>query len=283
MKILFIDGMNFLHRARSGFMAGDNPVVFNSFRNLRALIGIHTPDKVYFVLEGHPQQRIDILPSYKANRIIESVGDRETPNPELEKKLVDRESFYRQVNLVLELLQNNFPIHVVKHPDYECDDTIHNLIKMQSSDTECVVASNDSDFTQLLNEYDNVQVYNPMLKSYVEKPDFDYVVWKSLRGDGSDNIKGIPGVGDKTAIKIINDPDKLMKLFENAENKKQFNENYSLIKFIDFVGDEYEKLICSTPAKNWDVVFDTFEKWDFKSLTKEKSWEKFKSTFNELI
>jgi 5'-3' exonuclease len=283
MKILFIDGMNFLHRARSGFMAGENPVVFNAFRNLRALVGIHTPDKVFFVLEGHPQQRINILPSYKANRIIESVGDGEIPNPELEKKLVDRESFYRQVNLVLELLQNNFPIHVVKHPDYECDDTIHNLIKMQAFDDQIIVASNDSDFTQLLNEYDNVQVYNPMLKSYVEKPDFDYVVWKSLRGDGSDNIKGLPGVGDKTALKIINDPDKLMKLFESDENKNQFNENYSLIKFIDFVGDEYQKLICSTPARNWNVVKERFQKWDFQSILKEKSWDKFVQTFDVLI
>jgi 5'-3' exonuclease len=283
MKILIIDGMNFLHRARSGFMAGENPVVFNSFRNLRALVGIHTPDRVYFVLEGHPKQRIDMLPTYKANRIIETVGDGETPNPELEKKLVDRESFYRQVNLITDLLCKHFPITVIKHQNYECDDVIYNLIK-RDKQHEYVVASNDSDFIQLLDEFDNVKVYNPMLKSYMQKPDFDYVIWKSLRGDGSDNIKGLPGIGDKTAAKIMDDPDKLMTLFENSEFKEKFNQNYSLIKFIDFLDeDDFNKMEKSSPIKNWDAVNEHFQKWDFQSILKEKSWEKFIQTFDSLI
>ena len=68
MKVLLLDAYNLIYRAKSGFMKGDYPVVYNFFRGLRPLVEKHNPDKVYFVLEGNPEFRKTINTAYKANR-----------------------------------------------------------------------------------------------------------------------------------------------------------------------------------------------------------------------
>ena len=61
-KILVVDGLNFIMRARYSvpvWMQQDpNGVVYTFFRSLRAQVADHTPDKVYFVLEGRPMARL---------------------------------------------------------------------------------------------------------------------------------------------------------------------------------------------------------------------------------
>lgn len=246
--------------------------MFNFMRNLRALVEKLEPTRLYFVLEGHPQQRIDLLPEYKANRVtVEGT-------PEHAASL----RFKEQLPEIITMVKNHFPITTVYHPRYECDDTVYNLLKRSSRGIAWTVASNDSDFTQLLNEFDNVQIWNPMQKEFVEKPDFEYVYWKALRGDGSDNIPGIPGIGDKRALEIVNDPDELRRLFEDKIAAETFARNVDLIKFIEWSDDEANGLLSSSPVENWASVKETFEKYSFKSLTNEKSWDKFVSTFEPL-
>ena len=280
--ILIIDGANFLHRARSGFNLGEFPVVFNTFRNLRAIVEQFSPTRIYFTLEGRSQHRYELLPEYKANRVIEVPTDSSTPDPETLKKLKELESFYRQSALVIDLLNKHFPVSVVRHPEHEADDTIYNLIRKSSTAIPWVVVSSDTDFTQLLSEFKHVRLYNPITKEFVEDPDFSYVVWKSLRGDGSDNIKGLPGIGDKTADEIVNDPERLTLLFEDKDKAKQFELNYSLIKFKDWSEAESLKMTCSEPERDWGAVAQKFDEWAFKSLLKEKTWSKFTDTFDPL-
>lgn len=280
MKILCVDGFNFLHRARAGFNMGDFPVVFNFFRNFRALVELHQPTRVIFVLEGHPKKRYELMPEYKANRRIEIPESEMTP--ELAKKVDDLTSFFRQTKLIIDLLTEHFPVSVVRHPDHECDDVIYNLIKRSSSAIPWVVASNDSDFTQLLNEFGNVKIYNPMTKEYVTAPPYDYVTWKALRGDGSDNIPGLQGVGDKIAEELVDDGDKLQALLENKELAAQFTRNYELIKFITWSDEEALQMTSSNPTKNWDAVAARFSEWLFKSLLKDGTWQKYQASFDAL-
>lgn len=270
MTILCIDGMNFAHRARGGWTMGPAPVVFNFMRNLRSLVDQFKPTRVYFVLEGKPQQRRDILPEYKANRTVE-VGT---------AKDAEMKRFFEQVNVIVDVLSRRFPISVIRHPHYECDDVVYNLISSSSRTAEWVVASNDSDFTQLLNDFPNVKLYNPMTKKFVETPDYHYVGWKSLRGDASDNIPGI--VTDSVAHRLIGDPELLQEFFENSDNLDQFNRNMSLIKFIGWTPDEAELMTCSTPAKDWEEVRALLDGYGFKSITKDEAWHKFTGTFESL-
>lgn len=274
MTILVIDGMNFLHRARSGFQLGPHCVVFNFFRNLRALVEKFSPTRTYFVLEGKPVANLELLPEYKANRHVEP------GTPEFEKM----QDFWRQKDLILDLMVKHFPISVVKHPDFEADDTIYNLIERSSGTAEWVVASNDSDFTQLLTSQEvkdkNVRIYNPMKKEFVKKPDYCYVTWKALRGDPCDNIPGI--ISDGEATKIVNNPEALTDFFANTANRDTFIRNSQLIRFQKWTDEERVKMTSSVPSKDWDVVKAKFAEWDFKSLLKDKTWDKFIATFEPM-
>lgn len=281
MTILCIDGFNFLHRARAGFNMGDYPVVFNFFRNFRAQVELHKPTRIYFVLEGHPRKRYEMLPEYKANRRIEVPAGEPIP-PEVAKKIDELKNFFRQADLIVTLLGRHFPVSLIRHADYECDDVIFNLIRRSSSAVPWTVVSNDSDFTQLLAEFPNVKLYNPITKTYVEAPPFDYVTWKALRGDGSDNIPGLPGIGDKTAEDLVEDPEKLTELFKDPAMAELFKRNYALIRFDTWSDDEALKMMCSQPTKDWDAVALKFDEWLFKSLLKEGTWQKYQATFDPL-
>ena len=151
MRLLLIDGANFAHRARAGFEGGENAFMFNFFRNLRALVGQHSPDRVTYVLEGRPKARYAEASDYKANRVID------TSTAEGEKKHAEMSGFFDSYGESLKLVQSYLPITVARHPDYECDDVIHNLaaqhVKSASESSffdEAIIASSDSDFIQSL-------------------------------------------------------------------------------------------------------------------------------------
>jgi 5'-3' exonuclease len=269
MTILCIDGYNFIHRARGGFKLGDWPVVFNFVRNLRATVEQFNPTRVYFVLEGVPRARKILMPEYKANRVVD-YDDKET------------QAFLRQMHVIIDMIEAYYPMSVVRHPNFEGDDVIYNLIKRSSTAVPWVVVSNDGDFTQLLNEFPQVTVYNPMLKETIVKPNYDYVTWKALRGDGSDNVKGVRGVSDKRAEELASDPEKLKAFLSDPEAALTFQRNYIIIKFHGWSEETMGEMTCSTPVKDWAAVAKTFETMKFQSLLKEATWQKYQATFDPL-
>lgn len=274
MKILFIDGHNFMHRARSGFQLGDWNIVYNFFRSLKPLIEQFEPTRVYFTLEGHPKKRYELFPEYKANRVVDQTTE------DGKDKYKSLQDFFRQKDVIVEMLSKHFPVSVMRHADFEADDLIYNIINNASKAIEFIVVSTDTDFIQLLQKFPNVKLYNPVSKSYVTAPEHDYVTWKALRGDGSDNIPGIPGVGDKTAEEAANDDEKLSKLLN--EHGDQFTRNVELIQFAQWSLDEMARMESSDPKKDWDEVARLFESWSFKSMVKEPYWSKFRATFDKL-
>jgi DNA polymerase-1 len=272
-RVVIVDGMNFMHRARSGWQMGPAPVVFNFMRNFRALVDELKPDRMYFVLEGKARHRREVFAEYKANRKVEPGS----------KEAIEREKFFSQVTEVIELLKSNFPISVVRHPHFECDDTVYNLIKRSQPGINWTVVSNDTDFIQLLNEFENVKIWNPMKKAFVKGTEYDYVTWKSLRGDDADNIPGIVGIGDKKAEELARDGDALRQfLGGDSDANDKFLLNFHLIKFATWTDDEAAEMTTSSPQKNWSPLRSTFEKYGFNSLLKEGAWNKFVGTFDTL-
>jgi len=157
------------------------------------------------------------------------------------------------------------------------------MIHRSATAVPWTVVSNDTDFIQLIQQYSHVKVWNPIKKEFLEAPeDYDYITWKSLRGDGSDNIPGIPGIGDKTAADIASNPARLAKFLEDPTNAAQFQRNYELISFRGWSEEERMEMTSSFPEKNWDSVKENFDSFGFKSITKEDSWKKFVSTFDSL-
>jgi 5'-3' exonuclease len=273
MTILALDFMNAAHRARSGFLAGDYPVVFNFFRGFRALVEQFKPNRVYVALEGRPHARHALMGEYKANRVVAADDPR----------AAEMANFFRQVDIIKELLNSYFPVSVVRHPDFEADDTIANLISRSTSAVPWVLVSSDTDFIQLLQTQSNLRLYNPVRKEFVEAPaDYDYVTWKALRGDATDNIPGVPGVGDKTADKIASDPDLLTEYVSRPEVEPIFTRNYDLIRFAEWNDDERGEMTSSSPTKDWDTVKSRFSQFEFASIVKDGTWQKFVGTFDKL-
>ena len=261
MKVLLLDAYNLIHRARSGFTKGEWPVIYNFFRGLRPLVEKFNPDQVYFVLEGNPKFRKHLSGElYKSNR--KSPGD----------------AFHRQKAAIINLIKECLPFTTIRHPDLECDDVIATLscIHARQND-ECVIISSDSDFIQLLNFID-IKLYNPVKKSFIEKPDYDYVTWKALRGDATDNIKGIKGVGDKTAHKLVSQPELLKEFLQKPSHFDVFEKNVNLIRLVDFSND-LSMLEYTNGIANFDVLEKSFNDLGFSSMTKEKTWKKYIETF----
>jgi len=266
MKILLLDAYNLIYRAKSGFTKGDYPVIYNFFRGIRPLVERFDPDKVYFVLEGNPKFRNSISSGdYKSNRPAQS------------------RVFHEQKANIISLVKNCLPFTSIKHPELECDDTIATLtsIHMKKGDDVTIVSS-DTDFIQLLNIFkENFRIYNPVKKKFIECPDYDYVVWKALRGDNTDNITGIRGIGDKTAEKICRSSSLLKETLEDREKREIFERNVNLIRLVDF-SDNISQAEIVVGTKDFDKLKNAFESMGFDSMIKEKSWDKYCNTFKKL-
>lgn len=274
MTILALDFMNAAHRARSGFKLGPAPVVFNFFRQFKSLVDKFNPTRIYVALEGRPVKRHEALTEYKANRVVEPDDPR----------AADLAKFFEQKDVIVDLLTRHFPVSVVRHPTSECDDTIANLVRTSSTAVEWVVVSSDSDFTQLLHDRPNLRLYNPVKDEFVQAPqDYDYCTWKALRGDSSDNIPGVAGVGDKTATKIASDPATLKEFITRPEVAPVFSRNYDLVRFMEWTPTEAEAMTSSTPERGWDVVKSVFEGYGFASIVKDVAWQKFVGSFDPLF
>ena len=145
-----------------------------------------------------------------------------------------------------------------------------------------VIVSSDSDFIQLLNAFEsNLQIYNPVKKCFVDKPNYDYVTWKALRGDPTDNISGIRGIGDKTAQKICQNTEMLKEVLSNPEKREIFERNVHLIRLVDF-SSRLDELEHHVGKKDFDTLKSAFEKMEFSSMLKESTWLKYCETFRSL-
>ena len=266
-KILLLDAYNLMYRARySGMNKGEYSTVFNFFRSLRPLIEKFDPDYAYFVLEGMPKKRLNVDPDYKGQR-----------------EYNDKDNFNSQRNLIIDMLNEYFPITLARHEDYECDDIIGHLANTYKEQNSVVIISSDTDFIQCIDE--NVSLYNPVRKDFIEKPEYDYVLWKSLKGDASDNIAGFKGIGDKRAMKLCESKEELDKFLIDEDRKKKLDQNIFMIKLHDLKEDA-ENIMYFKKAKEqqWDVVKSVFRKYEFNSMiSKDKTWNKYTSTFTKLF
>ena len=261
MKILVADGYNLLYRARTGFFRGQNPVVFNFVRSFKALVEKFDPDITYFVIEGTPKARLALLPEYKGQRTYS-----------------DHDDFVRQRKFCIDMLKQYFPVKVVQHEDHECDDVIGALVNDVHTDDECIVISTDTDFIQLLDhDDDRISLYNPVKKKFIEAPGYDYVSWKALTGDKSDNIEGFNRIGPATARKLVTSPEALSNFLNEPDKLTKFQTNIELIKFEDV---DIKKIQFSDNKYDGDSIRGIFEEMEFSSLLNEKYWQNFERVFS---
>lgn len=154
------------------------------------------------------RKRLEIYPEYKAGR---------KPAPA---------DFYAQIPILHELLEAfSWPLYELD--DYEADDIMATLAhKAAEQDIEVCLITSDLDALQaiepLVHVYalkkglTNIDLFKP--ESFTEKYGLrvdQFLDLKSLKGDSSDNIPGVPGIGEKTAVQLLQQYDTLDGIYEN--------------------------------------------------------------------
>jgi 5'-3' exonuclease len=273
VRILIIDGYNMLHRARVVRNLGPYGIAFNFLRMLRSAVDEYKPDLAYFVVEGDPQWRKQLMGEYKANRVLAE------DDPRFEE-MVD---FQTQKRICIEIVRRHIPIAFAYHPDNECDDVIHTLASRVHAADEVIILSSDSDFTQLVTgpERSRVRLINPVKAIEVQWPGYDYVTWKALRGDATDNIPGLPGIGDKRAAALVQDPTKMTALLADPALLAQYERNVALIRLRDVEVGGVPMQVTRGDG-NWAEVRGALEEMNMTSMVTDKYWPKFQGTFDRL-
>ena len=136
--------------------------------------------------------------------------------------------FYAQIPYLMDLLKA-FNIPLYEFDDYEADDIIGTLARSaQSKGVRAEIISGDLDMLQIVDQH--IKMYQ-MKRGFTDVAEFDiaaveakyglrkdqFLDLKAIKGDSSDNIPGVPGIGEKGAVKLLQDYDTLENLYAHID------------------------------------------------------------------
>ncbi|MEE9612340.1 MAG: DNA polymerase I [Desulfatiglandales bacterium] len=221
--IYLVDGSSYIYRAYHAIRDLSNSKGFptNAILGFTKMILKLFDDKrpkylaVVFDAKG-PTFRHEIYEDYKATR------------PPMPEDLVEQLPY---VKAVLKGLN----VRMLEKEGYEADDVIGTLARLgEEKDFLVVIVTGDKDFRQLISSQislwdtmkDNFTDYKTFTEQYGLEPP-QVIDLMGLSGDSSDNIPGVPGVGEKTAMGLIKEFGTLENVFEHVEDikKKKLKEN----------------------------------------------------------
>ena len=184
---------------------------------MRKILAMTQPTHVAVIFDGEVHNpRTDLDADYKANREDYSLKNEEDiPFSQLP-------DIYRALDFM--------GIAHTETSDCETDDVLAAYAKAYGDTCKIMICSQDSDYFQLISPNVRILRYRGdksvicdqayMMSKYGIVPE-QYAFFKSLTGDGSDNIKGIPGVGSKTAAALVNQFGTPEHLLQHAEQIKK--------------------------------------------------------------
>ena len=221
------------------------------------------------------RKRLKMYPDYKAGR---------KPAPP---------DFYTQIPILHELLEAfGWPMYELD--DYEADDIMGALaVQARKRGLDTMLITSDLDALQLING--NVNVYalkkgfsnieefhsESFTTKYGLKPE-QFLDLKALKGDSSDNIPGVPGVGEKTAIALLKDYKSLDGVYENLVLvKENLRKKLEAGKKLAYLSKDLAKLWTDAPVK-LDLKSMDVTKLDTDRLKQILQDLEFRSLLNNL-
>lgn len=211
--LVLVDGSSYLFRAFHGLppltnsKGQDTGAIYGVVNMLRSLMSTYKPSHIAVVFDAKGKTfRDDIYKEYKANR---------PPMPdELRSQIAPLHEIVKAMG---------FPIIV--EDGVEADDVIGTLARQASAQgIECVISTGDKDMAQLVD--DHVTLINTMTNTAMDKagvvekfgvPAELIIDYLAMKGDKVDNIPGIPGVGDKSAVAMLNGIGGLKEIYANLD------------------------------------------------------------------
>ncbi len=211
MTLLLLDSASLWYRAYFGMpdtLVSPSGVPVNAIKGFldmsARLIAQYQPSRLVACLEGdwRPSWRVDLFPGYKANRVNDS-GEEEEPD-----------TLGPQIPLLLDVLEA-FGIPMLGVDDYEADDIMATFSVKERGPT--FVATGDRDLFQLVDDKRRVKIVylakgvsnhdlvdREWIKNRYEIPGERYALFAMIRGDASDGLPGVRGIGEKGAAIIAN-------------------------------------------------------------------------------
>jgi len=215
------------------------------------------------------------------------------------------DELYAQIPRVKEIAKS-FNIPIYELAGFEADDLIGTLAKKVDGQVEKIIVTGDMDTMQLINDHTKVftmrrgltdsMIYDEkaVRERYGLKPE-QMIDFKALRGDPSDNIPGVKGIGEKTAVGLLQDFGTLEKIYEYAEKLKTQNsklKNKEKIKerilnlLIQYKDDALMSKELATIKCNAEIEFDLaearFGQFDRENLAKLFNELEFRSLLPRL-
>ena len=283
-RLIIVDAFAQIYR---GFYAVRNPLTNSQGQPTNALLMLskfllklehNFPSKEgCFIFDcGKPQFRLEIAPDYKANR---------KPMPEE----------LREQMPYIEKLVTAFGWNKIRKENFEADDLIGAVAKKSQCD-EVLVITSDKDIHQIVDKKIKIMApdtkqptgfdirdENAVKQRFNIAPN-EIIDYLAMIGDSSDNILGLPGVGPKTAEKLINQFGSIENMIQNSNqitnkklrekvenNHKLLKNNIKLVTLNINVDDEFwqQENLTSRILPNYYELAQLFGELELKSLFKE--------------
>ena len=259
-NLLIVDSLNIAFRWKH---QGVTDFKYDYVRTVESLAKSYNAGNIIIAADGGSSYRKDILPSYKANR-KEKYAE-QTPQEEKEFAM-----FMAEFSNTLTLLKEKYPVFQFK--GVEADD-IAAYISMNLDKyglDECWMVSSDKDWDLLINDrvsrFSTVTRKETTVHNWDEHYDFeipDYITFKCLTGDKGDNVPGIPGIGPKRAVQLMEQYGDVFDIYDACpiegkykyiqslnENAEQLLTNVELMDLVTYseqaIGEQNIEVINST-------------------------------------
>jgi DNA polymerase-1 len=273
--IYLIDGSAYVYRAYHAISHLSNSsglptnAVFGFTRMLIKLIEDKNPQYLVMVFDSKgPTFRHEKYSQYKANR------------PPMPDDLVVQQPYIRKV-------VEAFNIPIVEKQGFEADDLIATLAQQaESQGYRSVMVTGDKDFLQLVTSEstiwdpmkDRIWTEQNIIDKYKFKPS-QLIDMMGFWGDTSDNVPGVPGIGEKTAIALIQQFGSMDNVYAQIDTITKNKQKENLLKHKDqaYLSRELVQIDCNAPVKlnlasikfqdaDTKKLFELFQLLEFRNL-----------------
>ncbi len=274
-KLLLFDGHSIANRAFYGVPLLTNKegvytnAVFGFLNMMLSIVEKEKPDYLGVTFDlSAPTFRHKFSSDYKGNR--KGMPEELRPQIALLKKVLTA-----------------MHIHMISKEGFEADDVLGTLAKAgEKEGMHVTIVSGDRDLFQVTSEHIEIKIPRTKktgteIESFFAKDveeaygvsPTEFIDVKGLMGDASDNIKGVPGIGEKTAVKLIKEYGTIESLLEHASQIKQKKLKENLITYAQDARDSkmLATIICDVPLDyQWeDFKFDLTLDEEASELFKE--------------
>ena len=255
MTLMLLDSASLWYRAYFGMPdtllspSGEPVNAIRGYLDMTSkLISIYKPKRLVACIEGdwRPSWRVDLFPEYKANR-LDVEGEEEEP-----------ETLGPQIPVLLDLLEA-FQIPIVGVDDYEADDVMASYTVSEPGPIKIVTG--DRDLFQLVDDKRKISVVYLAkgianhdlvdLRWIAQKYDIPgerYALFAMIRGDASDGLPGIRGIGEKGAAVIakhFNSLEEVMLAAKNEDERLTANARKKLLESAEYARIAPKLVYCA--------------------------------------